>query len=330
MRQLDQRGPAALAIAALLALLLSACGGGGDDSTTSSVSAPAARSFPATSGGTLQDLVEKSGAKPDRDLVVSPAGKTFSVGRNRFGFGVFTADFTPIDDADVAIYVAHGPNGNAEGPYPARIESLETDPAFTAQTTANDPDSAKVVYVTDLNLDQPGEWRMLALVRRGGELNASLLPSAVVKTNSPVPEVGDKAPVIHTPTTDDVGDVSKIDTRIPPDDMHDVDFADVVGKQPIALLFATPALCQSRVCGPVVDVAGQVKRDTDTDTAFIHMEIYEDNMPPKLRSQVIEYGLTTEPWLFMIGCDGKVTERIEGAFDVQEMTDAVERNAETC
>ena len=43
--------------------------------------------------------------------------------------------------------------------------------------------------------------------------------------------------------------------------MHDVDFADVVGKKPTVLLFATPALCQSRVCGPVVDVAEQVKRD---------------------------------------------------------------------
>ena len=59
--------------------------------------------------------------------------------------------------------------------------------------------------------------------------------------------------------------------------MHDVDFADVVGKEPVVLLFATPALCQSRVCGPVVDVAEQVKRDRGDDAAFIHMEIYEDN-----------------------------------------------------
>ena len=87
------------------------------------------------------------------------------------------------------------------------------------------------------------------------------MPSIVVNTSDPIPEVGDKAPVIHTPTKDEVGNISQIDTRVPPDDMHDVDFADVVGKQPIVLEFATPALCQSRVCGPVVDVAEQVKRD---------------------------------------------------------------------
>ena len=82
--------------------------------------------------------------------------------------------------------------------------------------------------------------------------------------------------------------------------MHDVDFADVLGKKPVVLLFATPALCQSRVCGPVVDVAEQVKRDRPDDAAFIHMEIYNDNDPNKgLRPQLAAFNLPTEPWLFV-------------------------------
>src|ERR1044072_2626539 len=97
------------------------------------------------------------------------------------------------------------------------------------------------------------------------------------KSQDPSPEVGDKAPKIHTPTADEVGNISDIDTRVPPDDMHDVDFADVVGQKPVVLLFATPALCTSRVCGPVVDVAEQVKRDRPDDAAFIHQEIYNQN-----------------------------------------------------
>ena len=56
--------------------------------------------------------------------------------------------------------------------------------------------------------------------------------------------VGDKAPKVHTDTLETAkGDVAKIDTREPPSDMHEVDFADVVGKKPVALLFATPQLC---------------------------------------------------------------------------------------
>ena len=73
------------------------------------------------------------------------------------------------------------------------------------------------------------------------------------------------------------GDVASIDTRVPPSDMHAKSFADVVGKKPVALLFATPQLCQSRVCGPVVDVALQMKAKYGDRVEFIHQEVYEDN-----------------------------------------------------
>jgi hypothetical protein len=132
--------------------------------------------------------------------------------------------------------------------------------------------------------------------------------------------------VIHTPTVDDVGDVTQIDTRVPPGTMHDVDFADVVGKKPVVLLFATPALCQSRVCGPVVDIAEQVKSERPDDAAYIHMEIWNDNDPNKgARPQLFDYNLRTEPWLFVIDADGRVSTRIEGAFSRDELNQALDR-----
>jgi hypothetical protein len=322
------RSPVA-ATATLLALLaLVAAGCGSDDETSAEEapgSAPEASSFPPAEG-TLEDLF--NAAEPTDEIVVSPATQVYVEGENRFGFGVFSVDGEQITDADVAIYAAHGPTGKAQGPYPAQVESLETEPAFTAATTSNDPDAARAVYVTDLELDQPGEWRLLALIDQGdGSFAATQVPSAVVDTaaKDKVPDVGEQVPVIHTPTTDDVGDVSEIDTRIPPSSMHDVDFADVAGKQPVVLLFATPALCQSRVCGPVVDVTEQVKRDRPDDAAYIHMEIWNDNDPNKgAREQVLDYNLRTEPWLFVINSDGTVSERIEGAFSVDELNAALD------
>jgi hypothetical protein len=106
--------------------------------------------------------------------------------------------------------------------------------------------------------------------------------------------------------------------------MHAVDFAEVVGKQPIVLVFATPALCQSRVCGPVVDVAQQVADEFKGKADFIHMEVYADNDPSKgLRPQLKAYGLPTEPWTFLIGRDGFIKDRIEGAYGVSELEDAM-------
>jgi hypothetical protein len=310
---------------AFCALTLVACGGDSESSTDESAqAAPEASAFPPAEG-TLEDLIAQS--EPGDDIVVSPAGQVFVEGDNRFGFGVFSVDGEQMTDADVAIYAAHGPTGKAEGPFPAKVESLETEPAFTAATTSNDPDAAKAVYVTDLELDQPGEWRLLALVEQGDGFAAVRVPSIIAATpaDDKVPAPGEKAPVIHTPTTDDVGDVTQIDTRIPPSSMHDVDFADVVGKKPVVLLFATPALCQSRVCGPVVDVAEQVKRDRPDDAAYIHMEIWNQNDPNKgARDQVLDYNLQTEPWLFVINSDGTVSSRIEGAFSIDELNRALD------
>ena len=314
-------------VSLLAALALAVAGCGGSDETTSEEApgaAPDAASFP-PAGGTLDDLMAE--APPTEDLVVAPATQVYVEGKNRFGFGVFSVDGEQISDADIAIYAAHGPTGKAEGPYPARPESLETEPAFTAATTANDPDAAQAVYVTELDLNQPGEWRLLAVIDQGDGFVSTRVPSAVAVTadKDKIPDVGEQAPVIHTPTTDDVGNVSEIDTRIPPSSMHDVDFADAVGKEPVALLFATPALCQSRVCGPVVDVTEQVKRDRPDDAAYIHMEIWNDNDPNKgAREQVLDYNLQTEPWLFVVNSDGTVSSRIEGAFSADELNAALD------
>ncbi len=328
MRPNAIRTATALASIALITLL---AGCGGDDSPADeepAAEAADAASFPVPAGGTLDDLLAE--VKPSEDLVVAPAARVFTEGRNRFGFAVFTVAGEQVTDADVAIYAAPGPDGKAAGPFPARVESLETEPAFTAQTTSGDPDAAKAVYVTDLQLDQPGEWRMAAVISRDGELVGTRVKSAVVTNDDQIPEVGERAPKVHTPTTEDVGNVQEIDTRVPPDSMHDVDLADVLGKQPVVLMFATPALCSSRVCGPVVDVAEQVKRDSGDGVAFIHMEIYAENTPPALRPQVKAYNLQTEPWTFVIDCDGRVDTRVEGAIGVAELADAVDRVADSC
>lgn len=353
---LSRRALAVLAsLLALVAVALSGCGGGSDATTGSSGSgesrpAPPENAFPSARGKSLSQVLEAADA-PSK-LVVSPAALVFYKGENRYTFGVFERDRTQVPDAEVALYFAKVPPGktkasggsnaaaeststkNAEeraldepavGPFPAKIESLQTEPAFRAQTTTSDPNAATVVYSTKVDFPSNGEWRIAALLKKDGELTASLLPSAVVGEYSRVPRVGQKAPLIHTPTPADVGnDLSKLTTRIPPDTQHEVDYADAYGKEPIVLLFATPQFCQSRVCGPVVDVAEQLKQLYGDKAAFIHMEVYDDNDPNKpVRPQVQAFHLPSEPWLFAIGRDGRIKDVIEGAFGVEELTRVV-------
>jgi hypothetical protein len=310
----------------VVALVVAGCG----SSDPSSASAPDASDFPSAAGKSLDDVL--TSVDQDQDIAVAPTGQVYEVGKNRFGFGIFNVDNTPVENADVAVYAQPMSGGKTEGPFPARWDSLATEKQYEAKSTATDPDAAKGFYVVDnLPLDKTGPWNLVVVMKDGDKLTSARVNTSLLvgKPNS-IPQVGQKAPMMHTPTAADVGgDLSKIDTRVPHDDMHQTDLADVLGKKPVVLLFATPALCQSRVCGPVVDIAEQVEHEPSSQgVTFIHQEIYNDNDANKgLRPQVLRYGLRTEPWLFVIDKDGRVSTRIEGAFDVAELQAAVKKVA---
>ena len=317
----------AVALATFLTFFAVACGGT-DNSEPSSREAPVAAEFPSPEDKTIEELY---GSVDPSELVVAPVGQVFDRGDNRYGFAVFEVDRTQVLDADVAMYFAHADGGEVVGPLPARVESMETKPAFAAMTTSQDDDSAKAVYVVpEVKFDQPGEWVGIAMIRGENGLEATRVPSPVVDKFPKVPKVGDSAPRIATPTPESVGgDLTKIDTRIPPTDMH-TDFAKVVGKKPVVLLFATPQLCQSRVCGPVVDVEAQVQAEMKDEAEYIHMEIFKENDPNKgVRPQVSAFGLPSEPWLFVIDSDGVIQTRIEGAFGLGELREAVRAAGQT-
>ena len=313
-----------MALLVLLCASTAAIAGCGGSSGGGSRSAPPATEFPSAKGKTIEQLLEGSGAKETK-LVISPAGEVFDPGRNRYPFGVFTVSGEQVDDADVALYFAKDRGSPVQGPFPAQVSSLETEPAYRAQTSGGPGDATTVYVVPKVNFDRSGPWLGIAMLKGPNGLEASRVPSPTVGRFPQVPDVGERAPVIHTPTPADVGgDLAKIDTRVPPDQMHAVDFAEVVGRQPIVLVFATPALCQSRVCGPVVDVAQQVADEFKGKADFIHMEVYAENDPSKgLRPQLKAYGLPTEPWTFLIGRDGLIKDRIEGAYGVSELEDAM-------
>jgi len=315
--------PAATALAclALAALVLAGCGGGGGDSSRP---APSATEFPSAKGKTIGQLLEGSGAKETK-LVISPAALVFDKGPNRYPFGVFTLGQEQVEDADVAMYFARTGKSKVIGPLPARLETLETKPAYRAQTSGAKGDARSVYIVPKVDFDSDGPWLAVAILKGKNGLEASRVPSPTVGDNPRIPAAGQRPPPITTLTAADVGgELEKIDTRIPPDQMHKVDFAEVLGKKPIVLIFATPALCQSRVCGPVVDVAQQVADEYEPKADFIHQEVYVDNDIAKgIRPQLKEFGLETEPWTFLIGKEGVVKDRIEGAYGVTELEQAM-------
>jgi hypothetical protein len=324
-----RNAPRALAcVLSLIAVVfVSACGGGGSGNGGSADSGGSQEvaqktDFPASSGKTMAELRDGLGPGP----VLAPTVSILEPGKNRLGFGLFDRAHKQLSDVPAAVYVASAKGGPASGPYYAGAESLTVKPPYQSQTVKNDPDAARSIYVAEVPFPEAGQYEVMGVVKLDGRLVATdPLRAQVVKDSGGVPDVGQKAPRIVTPTVASVGgDQKKIDTRVPLGTMHDVNFADVLGKKPILLLFATPALCQSRVCGPVVDVAEEVKAEHQGETAFIHMEIYNDNELEKgFRPQVAAYHLPTEPWAFAIDRNGKIAARLEGAYSKNELVEAL-------
>ena len=165
-------------------------------------------------------------------------------------------------------------------------------------------------------------------MRLDGRLVVADAPAAleVGMRNGP-PDVGDKAIKVHTRTG--------AGRRREPREAHDPRAAAAracstrtsptsSASKPVVLLFATPALCQSRTCGPVVDIAEQVRAENGKGVTFIQQEIYQDNDANKpVVPQVAKWRLPTEPWAFVIDRKGKVAARFEGVFSVGELARAV-------
>lgn len=322
---------AAPATVALLALAAGCGSSGGASSAEPAPSQPAPsaarQDFPKPAGRSLGALSAGLAEGP----VFSPSVALLSRGRNRFGFGLFDVGGRAIAGAGAAIYVADEDGSHVRGPFVARSESLKVSPAHESRTTAQDPDAAKTVYVADVPFRRDGRALVLAVARMDGRLLASSPRTMEVGARGAVPPaVGQRAPVIHTPTLAGVaGDAEKITTRVPPDvSLLKTDAADVLGKKPVVLVFATPQLCVSRVCGPVVDIADEVRAKTGGKAVFVHQEIYRDNQVAKgYRPQVRAYHLPSEPWTFVIDRRGRVSSRFEGALSVGELQRAVAKVA---
>lgn len=310
-----------LALAALVAAAVAGCGGGSGETRP----APPPKDFPPAQGKTISELLHDSGAVPS-ELVVAPASEVFDTGEERYPFGVFTAGQEQVEDVEVALYFAKDGKSKVIGPLPAKLETLLTKPAYRSQNGSG-PGEAKSVYVVPkVDFPEDGSYLAIAMIKTAdGKLEASRIPSPVVGQYPKVPKVGERPPKIETLTAADVGnDLEKIDTRVPPDQMHKVDFAEVLGKKPIVLVFATPALCQSRVCGPVVDVAQQVADKYEPRVDFIHQEVYVDNEIAKgLRPQLKAFHLPTEPWTYLIDAEGVIEDRLSGAYGVDELEEAM-------
>jgi hypothetical protein len=253
---------------------------------------------------------------PGEDVAITPATTDFGPGRVRFTFLVIDGQSRVVARPTARVWVARGLKERPFARTTARSEKIGIP--------GSDPGDVKEIFVTHLQLREPGKYWLLAEPVGGRKIQA--VGTVEVKQRTAAPDVGEAAPSSKTPTLA-TATLAQLSTSKKPDrELYRSSVAAALSAHaPFVVVFATPKYCSSRTCGPVVDVVDTVRRrHADSGVRFIHVEIYKDNDPAKgVNRWVTQWNLPSEPWAFLVGPDGKVRDRFEGTVSVRELDASV-------
>jgi hypothetical protein len=288
-------------------LLLSACGSGSSADTQTRTAAK----------GTLQALAQG----PGPTVAITPGDADFAPGPLRYTIRVGALAGGVISRPRAPVWVARGLAQKPFAKTTARLFPIGVPGVSKA------PFGAESVFVTHLRLPTAGTFWVLARPD-GARVNA--LGNIVVAAQTTSPAVGTPAPKSDTPTLASTGGKLSVLTtsRRPDRALYRSSVAQALAAHaPFVLVFATPKFCTSRLCGPVVDVVSHVRREFGgTNVRFIHVEVYEHNDPGLGYNRWMkQWHLPSEPWVILVGADGRIKTKFEGPTSAQELRDAVRR-----
>jgi hypothetical protein len=255
--------------------------------------------------------------------MVNPPGE-LTCGENRLLFSFLDPQNRPIGapdrSASVALYNlgrdASAPAVTADGTFVWAIE-----------------DSVGI-YVADVQLDEAGTWGAEFVTTDADGTSETVRVTFSVVTSSPVVRVGQAAPASKTPT----GDPADISTDSSPDPRFystSIDTA-LAEHKPFVVAFATPKFCTSGQCGPTLE---RLKPFLDQypDITFINVEPYElqadasGQLQPVLTQgqltptqSTMDWGLLSEPWIFVVDETGTVTASFSLIFGDEELHAALD------
>jgi hypothetical protein len=274
------------------------------------------RAFLAAGGGAL---VAAATGRPD----VAFAGE------ERLEWGVLTIDPYASPNPQRFCFALQTRNGDfAAGPktevaFALGARAKPRGPYARAALHAKGLPKKRGIYTVEAVFPQPGFWQ--ATVRVNGQ---RITHAFTVHEQAQAPAPGTPAPRVPTPTVMDPMGVDPICTRNPPCLLHQQSLSEVIGAgKPVAVMFATPALCESRYCGPVLDDLLKMVDQFQDRITFVHVEIYTSLDGRNTLPAVQAWGLPGEPWLFGVDATGNVVARLDGAFGHDEQQQLLERLA---
>jgi hypothetical protein len=244
------------------------------------------------------------------------ASSELAVGENRLLVGLLNQEDAPIASEKIDVGLTFFDLSKSDGA-----------PEFSADTEFVRIDEFRGLYVSQVEFASAGEWGAEVDIEGDG-YDETLRASLTVKEEGTTPGIGEKVPATETTTIDDVDELSEITTdRTPIRSFYTTSVAEALRKnEPFLVAFATPKFCTSQTCGPILENVQEVA-DEFPRVTFIHVEPYHLDQTPDLVpiEAVQEWGLPSEPWVFLVDSKGRLTAKYEGALGPDELRSGLEK-----
>lgn len=217
--------------------------------------------------------------------------------------------------------------GGPDAPVTIDYQQVEGDAAVQVEGTWLTTNASTLgLYVNHVDFPAAGQWEVV--VSTGdAEIGRT---SLTVTDESPVPRIGDQAPPSDTPTGTNPEEIEAISTDPEPDpSLYQLSIAEAIANgRPTMVAFVTPGFCQTALCGPTLEaVKGATAGESGLDV--VHVEPFDIDLARAgdLRPipAMADWGLQTEPWVFIVDADGAVRSSFEGIIGQDELEAAVEQ-----
>ncbi len=321
------RRPFRLLLSLVLLFGLGACGRGGG-TTTGERNASESRS----SEGPDQLMAQVAGY----DLAVGPASRfivgVFNPTRGPVGYGTVEFAFSFLGEKQASGAPQPGPLSSARYlPLPGSPPA----PAGMAGPTFL-PKSERGVYAADVAFDRPGFWQVKVTAALPSGTSSATSAFQVLPRHA-VPAPGDPAIPSENLTVSTPGAPPEaIDSRasattpVPDPELHQTTLSQALREhRPVLLVISTPTYCVSQFCGPVTEMVADLAGHYAERARFIHIEVWKNYEAKQLneaaRQWIAQGQDVNEPWIFLIGSDGKIAARWDNVATREEVEAALKQ-----
>ena len=238
-----------------------------------------------------------------------------SVGKNRIAFGLTENSIGSLKNYETVIYSFYLSNNKNTLIH----EVVNADYYEWPQ--------GRGIYVANMNFDKAGSWG-ITVSTSSQKLNGEITTALNVNEKSKTPPLYSKALMSVNKTNSEEYKLNNITSDPDPDpDLYSLTISDAIKMdKPLVVAFASPGYCVTKTCGPQVNVLKSLKMKYKDKINFIHVEVYDnldkiqgDLKQADISQVVLDWGLPSEPWSFLINSEGIIIGKYEGFISEYEL-----------